>query len=250
MNPETQPKSPLPEPLLRGARASDAVLALLFATAALAAAVLAASQIDAWITRGVEFARASPGASGIRFPPAEFLAHAFAAEAGLLLVALGLALVGPAGLSLRLRREHAAPMLLALLGALALNAAGSFWMERIGESYGGLPELRSPAWTLLILVAATVAAPLVEELLFRELLLCRTLAAVPRPVALALTSLAFGALHYSAGGIVLFATVAGLGAIFGWLRLRCGSLGPPVVVHAANNLAALVLALLAERYGG
>ncbi|MBI3992369.1 MAG: CPBP family intramembrane metalloprotease [Candidatus Lambdaproteobacteria bacterium] len=99
---------------------------------------------------------------------------------------------------------------------------------------------------LLLVLMAGVMAPLLEEVLFRGLLLTafrRRLGFVP--AALAVTVL-FTGLHVTQtgpyppalGGIFL------CGYALAWLRERHGSLWPPIVFHLGFNLAALLPLLL------
>lgn len=89
---------------------------------------------------------------------------------------------------------------------------------------------------VLLGLALTIAPALVEELLFRGLLM-GALAGAHRAVQLALPALLFGVFHadWAQGAATL---VLGLG--FGFLRLTTRSLLVPIVCHAAYNLMVLV----------
>jgi hypothetical protein len=89
-----------------------------------------------------------------------------------------------------------------------------------------------PLSALAIVFAVAVVAPLTEELLFRGLLLPGLAERYGAPLALAVTSLAFGAIHGEPGAI-LYASVAGL--LFGAITLRTGSVLPAIAMHAATN---------------
>ncbi len=91
----------------------------------------------------------------------------------------------------------------------------------------------------IVLVAI---GPFAEELFFRGALsgaLGRWLGAAT-PLA---TGAIFGAAHLEPRA---FPALFVLGALLGWLYLRTRSLWPGVAVHAANNLLALVAALLSH----
>ena len=105
-------------------------------------------------------------------------------------------------------------------------------------------------WRLGLTVMAITLAPLVEELLFRGVLLS---ALIPRcGVALAalLSAAAFAAIHlpglawqwYALPELLL------LGVALAWLRLHYRSLWPSVLAHGANN--ALALAVLFTAMAG
>jgi len=101
-----------------------------------------------------------------------------------------------------------------------------------------LPD--SGAEKALAYLAAVVAVPIAEELLFRGLLLrlaARTWGAWP---AIVVTALAFGLLHLEPWH--LFGLV-GLGLLLGWLYAATGSLTTCVLAHATHNAVSLTLLL-------
>ena len=90
--------------------------------------------------------------------------------------------------------------------------------------------------TLLLVLAI---APVVEELIFRGVLLQRWATKWGMPRALAASSVLFGLLHLNNPvGLTLFGFVMGL------LYVRTRSLWVPIVCHALNNLAAVGIALI------
>ncbi len=93
----------------------------------------------------------------------------------------------------------------------------------------------------LTVVAATLA-PVAEEVSFRGYLLT-ALRTRHRPgAAIALSALFFAIIHLDP---VRFAPVLFLGALFGWMTWRTGSVWPAIVAHATNNgLGALAAGLL------
>jgi membrane protease YdiL (CAAX protease family) len=133
----------------------------------------------------------------------------------------------------------------ALAAMLAVNGTGSWLMSRTGERYAGFPSLDGPRLGIAAAFAcAVVLAPIAEELYFREALLSRVFARSARPCALAVTALVFAGLHAAAGGPVLVASLSILGVILGWVRLRTGSIGAAIAVHAAHNALAWCFAAM------
>jgi membrane protease YdiL (CAAX protease family) len=126
----------------------------------------------------------------------------------------------------------AAPMI--LLGVAAITAASyiieplllwfpSEWLEQINQMVG------HGGWAILMLV---VAAPVLEEMFCRGLLL-ETLSHRWRPWAAVLASAAFfGIVHFNIPqGINAFV----LAVVMGYLYLATSSLVPVIVIHAINN---------------
>jgi Predicted metal-dependent membrane protease len=137
---------------------------------------------------------------------------------------------------------------LAVMAGLAAPIVGSLltqWLahghtvtQDIQQLGGNTPlGLRIP----LVLVVISVG-PLVEELLFRGVLLSALLQRWHAGWAVTLTSLAFALIHlpglqyqwYALPGLALLALV------LAWLRLRSGSIWPAVVAHGVNNLLAVL----------
>ena len=85
---------------------------------------------------------------------------------------------------------------------------------------------------LLLALVATVLAPACEEIAFRGYVQT-TLGLAHRPAASILgAAVLFALLHVNP---VLFPALVVLGALFGWLTWRAGSIWPAVAAHAVNN---------------
>lgn len=85
---------------------------------------------------------------------------------------------------------------------------------------------------LLMAIATVVIAPIVEEVIFRGLILSRLRRAMPGWLAVLLSALIFGLCH---GQAVWMAYAFVLGVIFGFLALRSGSLWPSLAAHVLFN---------------
>ncbi len=123
----------------------------------------------------------------------------------------------------------------------------------ISPELGAMPLWSRSAWIAMRIFGAVVTVPIAEELAFRGFLLRRlvkddflsvSLREFPL-IPVALSSLAFGALH---GSRWIEGTLAG--AIYAWVSSRHGRLGDAVAAHAATNalLAGWVLATGAWQY--
>ncbi|MFM9853659.1 MAG: lysostaphin resistance A-like protein [Sphingomonadaceae bacterium] len=141
--------------------------------------------------------------------------------------------------------------LLQALGLAVLVIAVSFGFNWLYQTYvipgidmqKEITELlkkipRTPVNIALGFTAVAVIAPLVEELLFRGYLQTALAHRVPPLAAVALSALAFAAVHMQ-----LYATPAlwVLGFAFGYLYYKTGSLRFNIVLHMLNNGLALAL---------
>jgi len=102
-----------------------------------------------------------------------------------------------------------------------------------------------------LVFAVVIMAPLLEEVLFRGLLLQALRRRMPFwPAALVVTAL-FSALHalQFQDYLPALAGIAALGLLLAWLRERSGSLWPPILVHAGFNLLGLLPLLVYLKTG-
>jgi len=94
-----------------------------------------------------------------------------------------------------------------------------------------------PAGLAGMLVLLALAAPVVEELLFRGLLQRGLEARLPRAAALVLTAAIFAAVHFQP---VQFAGLLVAGLAFGALAMRFDRLGPAIVAHVCFNASTVL----------
>jgi len=105
------------------------------------------------------------------------------------------------------------------------------------------------AWWSIVLLTL-IAAPLVEEILFRGWMLPMMLArGVPAVFAVLISAAAFGTVHIAQGLLVMISTFI-LGIALGTARLATGRLAAPVLGHVANNVwAVIVIPAILARLG-
>jgi membrane protease YdiL (CAAX protease family) len=183
-------------------------------------------------------------------PGHQFLRLALSGEAGLLLLAWGLsrwldvapfAFLHPDGPGLIWGLAATVPLLLAL--AWMLNAKSEPVRQLVAlvlEQFGPLIARQSGA----ALAALAVAAGLSEEVLFRGVIQSGLVRWCSPGVALIITSLLFGLIHFASRSYAVFAAVMGL--YLGALFQLAGNLFAPVVTHATYDFAALLW--VARRY--
>lgn len=93
---------------------------------------------------------------------------------------------------------------------------------------------------LLLALLVVGVAPLVEELVFRGVLLSGLASRMPVWAAVVISALVFGAAHLPDFGFAWYPvpTLVLLGLALGWLRVHSRSLWPSMVMHASNNFFA------------
>jgi uncharacterized protein len=95
---------------------------------------------------------------------------------------------------------------------------------------------------LLILLVGGIVVPIGEELLFRGILFA-WLRRWGLPLSVAVSSLIFGIFH---GFSIVFVAAAILGAMLALLYEWSGSLWPPIIAHASNNLISFTVERLLQ----
>lgn len=118
---------------------------------------------------------------------------------------------------------------------LAVNIVISPLLELIRFDWLPLPDPGRGLWALL---SAVVAAPVLEELLCRGIVLESLRARYGVVTAWLGSSLFFGLIHLQP---VMVVNAAVLGLIFAYLYIRTSSLWPCILLHAFNNALALLL---------
>jgi len=102
-------------------------------------------------------------------------------------------------------------------------------------------------YVIALLVAAVIAAPLVEEMVFRGLVLRGFLSRMHAVLALPLQGVLFGAAHFDPsrglGNIGLLLVLSTVGTVLGLSAFLFRRLGPPMIAHAILNGVALALTL-------
>lgn len=97
---------------------------------------------------------------------------------------------------------------------------------------------------LLALPVVCLAAPIVEETVFRGLLYRWLRGVMPLGTAMLLSGALFALAH---AVTLLFLPLLGIGVLLAWIYERSGSLWPGVLVHGLFNLAGIIDILTASR---
>lgn len=98
--------------------------------------------------------------------------------------------------------------------------------------------------TLVGVLAVAVVGPIVEEFIFRGLMMDRLSRVMPGWLAVVLSAAAFGVCH-GQGVWIGYAFVLGL--FFGFIDLRIGSVWPSILAHLAFNAIGQILSFIPNR---
>lgn len=150
--------------------------------------------------------------------------------------------------------SFSAGQVLILTLVLFIASEGCIWLFWIPVSYV-LPEFtvewglarfpsswdpQFPALSVINIFFAVIFGPIVEELVFRGVLLQRWTAKWGAWPALTVSSVVFGALHTDVLGGIIF------GFVMGFLASRTCGLWVPIAVHIVNNAISLALEFAPE----
>lgn len=125
-----------------------------------------------------------------------------------------------------------------LVVTLALAVLPEAWKESYIEASAGLDT-----GGVLGVLAVAVVAPVVEEFVFRGLIMTRLGKAMPGWLAILLSAAIFGACH---GHPVWFCYAFVLGAAFGLMDWKAGSIWPSILGHVAFNAIGQIITFLPE----
>lgn len=136
----------------------------------------------------------------------------------------------------------------ALVVGLVMPPVGALitqWLAHGHEVTQNVQELTQHASSRLRLplgMVAVTVGPMIEELMFRGVLLSALMRRLSTATSVALCALLFGAVHLSGLDFQWYAlpNLIVLAAALCWLRLRSASLWPAILAHGMYNLFALV----------
>ncbi len=153
---------------------------------------------------------------------------------------------------------RAAFFMLAVVIGLAVPVIGGWltqWLAQghpVTQNIQQLGESTPLGWRIPLVLMVVSLGPLVEELLFRGVLLSALLQRWGSVAAIVLSSLAFALAHLPGLDWQVFAlpNLLLLALALAWLRMRSGSIWPSVVAHGANNLLAVAAWFMVAHPGG
>ena len=105
-----------------------------------------------------------------------------------------------------------------------------------------LPGDSVRALVVATFVLRTVAGPICEEVIFRAFIFLTARRYLKLPLAVLVSALIFGAIHYN-GGLQQQTIAFFLGVLFCWFYERCQSLPQVILLHSTINVWRVILAL-------
>jgi len=153
------------------------------------------------------------------------------------------------GLTIRLRDARALVVGATLEIVLTLALLPILQLDPDAQNQQLLNDLkdhRDAATVVLFFIGAVILAPLVEELLFRGVLLRALLRKVQPVTAVVASAVIFALVHYlgDPNTLPFLPALAGLGAVLAIVALRTGDLSMSIFIHAGFNLTTTILFLV------
>jgi len=156
---------------------------------------------------------------------------------------------GPAALGL----SQLSPRWVFISFGLALPLAGLWWLWELllhgleieveYQMISKAVDQLDPGLPMAAIVSfVVIAAPLMEEVIFRGFIQPAFVRSIGRWRGILATSVLFALIHISDPQAVF--PILLLGVILGWLREKTGGLAAPIALHLANNLSAMILILV------
>jgi len=131
-------------------------------------------------------------------------------------------------------------LLVALAMIAALDGLGTLMADTVETGFDAW-MFDTSGWPVLVWLAVVLFAPLQEEVLFRGFLFeGLRYSRLGAAGTIVLTSLLWASLHVQYS-LFLMAGVFLMGLLLGYVRLRTNSLWGPLLIHAVNNLVAMLL---------
>jgi membrane protease YdiL (CAAX protease family) len=139
----------------------------------------------------------------------------------------------------------------AQLGVGAIVVALGVPLTGNTEGIDGISADRT--YVVALVITAVIAAPIVEEMVFRGVVMRGLSSRLPMVIVVVVQGLLFGVAHVDpvrgSGNIGLVLVLSGVGVAFGVAVALLGRIGPSIVAHAIFNGAVLLIVLtgVAER---
>ncbi len=144
-------------------------------------------------------------------------------------------------------KQYALVGILGMCAAISVNMIISLTgLAYFSPTYQEVSEIIYSGSIWIELLAAVIAAPIVEELLFRGLIYKRLLVWVSPKVGMIISSAIFGLFH---GNLVQFVYAFIIGFLLAYMYEKCKTIWVPIIFHVcANLIAVLITELVPEQF--
>ena len=160
------------------------------------------------------------------------------------------------GLIIRLGQWWGVPAGMALQVLVALITAPLIiWIFGDNPPEQSVSEIAGSSSTLteqlLVIIALAVAAPIIEEVIYRGMLLSTLRRRFGVWTSILISAVIFGGVHavLDPGSIAAVPGLTLLGAVFAYAALRTGDLSLPIALHSGVNLLAAIALLYGQQIG-
>ena len=125
------------------------------------------------------------------------------------------------------------------------------WVWPDGPPSQGVAEVAQASETLmeqlLVLVVVAVGAPIIEEMIFRGMLLSILARSLNRWPAILISAAVFAAIHlFDPNAVAVIPGLFLLGIVLGWVAMRRGDLSLAIAMHSGINLLAAITLLYGD----
>lgn len=117
----------------------------------------------------------------------------------------------------------------------------SFSSDQVSKRATDLTNTAPGIWMLLLIVVVVVGAPLVEEIVYRQVVQQDLVQRWGKAGGIVVTAAVFAAVHMQ---LVEFAGLFAFALVLGVVRYRTGRLGTSIITHMAFNAAGLLMVIL------
>ena len=127
---------------------------------------------------------------------------------------------------------------------LFISFGFSLLPESLLESYNQFSDMLTGDLTVVSLIYTVIAAPIVEEIIFRGLILSRLRKAMSVPIAIIISSLLFALAH---GQLLWMAYAFIVGCAFAIVDVKTNTIATSVLVHMLFNLLGMTSSIWAPK---
>ena len=137
------------------------------------------------------------------------------------------------------------------MSGFTVRGRGSGSVTCLSTTASGITEIAEQSQTLLdqlaVFASVAVAAPIIEEVIFRGMLLSVLARKMSKWLAIVVSAAVFSGVHLlDPNAIAVVPGLFLLGIVLAWVALRRGDLSLPIALHSGINLLAAITILYGD----